>query len=122
MLVTHYEQITQKPVDMPGYSGCRIRWLMGVPDGAPTFSLRQFEVAPGGQSPRHFHNYEHEIFVLEGRGEILENETPHPLAPGDIVLIKPNEIHQFKNTGQAPLKFLCVVPHSALDATVTVVP
>ncbi|MDX1962073.1 MAG: cupin domain-containing protein [Pirellulales bacterium] len=122
MQVHHYEQIPQKPVTMPGAQGCTVRWLVGVPEGAPNFSLRQFEVAPGGFTPRHFHDYEHEIFVLEGRGEVLDGETPHPLGPGDVLLVKPNEPHQFRNTGQAALKFLCLIPNSALDKQATVVP
>jgi len=122
MLVNHYESINAKPVEMPGSTGCTVRWLVGVPEGAPNFSLRQFEVAPGGHTPKHFHDYEHEIFVLEGRGEVLEGDSPHTLGPGDVVLVKPNEIHQFRNTGQAPLKFLCLIPNSALEKPITVAP
>jgi quercetin dioxygenase-like cupin family protein len=122
MHVTHYEQVDSKVVDMPGSKDCKVRWLIGTPEGAPNFSLRQFEVAPGGYTPKHFHDYEHEIFVLEGRGEVIEDNTPHNLAPGDVVLVKPNEIHQFKNTGTAPMKFLCLIPNSALTKTITVAP
>jgi quercetin dioxygenase-like cupin family protein len=75
--------------------------------------MRQFEVAPGGHTPRHHHPYEHEIYVLEGEGEVLENDTPHPLHAGDVVLVKPDDVHQFRNVGDRPLKFLCLIPNSA---------
>jgi hypothetical protein len=65
MKVAHFEQTPAKPVEMEGSSGCRVRWLVDEKDGAPTFAMRQFEVAPGGHTPQHFHDYEHEVFVLE---------------------------------------------------------
>jgi quercetin dioxygenase-like cupin family protein len=122
MLVNHYEAIESKPVDMPGSSGCSVRWLVGAPDGAPNFSMRQFEVAPGGHTPKHFHDYEHEVYVLAGRGEVFEGDQSHPLGPGDVVLVKPNEVHQFRNTGQSPLRFLCLIPNDALTKPINVAP
>jgi len=122
MKVNHYEQIEVKPVEMPGASGCSVRWLVGEQDGAPNFAMRQFEVAPGGYTPRHSHPYEHEVFVLEGEGVVFENEQEHPLRAGDVVLVTPNEIHQFRNTGQQPLKFLCLVPNDAASLPVTAAP
>jgi quercetin dioxygenase-like cupin family protein len=107
---------------MEGSSKCTVRWLVGEADGAPTFAMRQFEVAPGGYTPRHFHDYEHEVFVLEGNGVVIEDTVEHPLAAGDVILVKPNEIHQFRNTGQSPMKFLCLIPNSAAGKNVTVAP
>jgi quercetin dioxygenase-like cupin family protein len=28
-------------------------------------------------------------------------------------LVKPDDVHQFKNVGDKPLKFLCLIPNSA---------
>ena len=122
MKVQHYERVSQTPVTMEGASGCRVRWLIGPDEGAPNFALRQFEVAPGGFTPRHSHPYEHEIFVLEGAGIVVEGEREHPLRAGDTVLVTPGEVHQFRNAGAAPLKFLCLVPNSSLGQKVTVAP
>jgi quercetin dioxygenase-like cupin family protein len=122
MKVTHYEQVEAQPVTMEGSAGCSVRWLVGERDGAPNFAMRQFEVAAGGHTPRHFHDYEHEVFVLEGAGEVTEGERRHPLKAGDVVLVKPNEVHQFRNTGPGPLKFLCLIPNSATGKNVTVAP
>ena len=63
---------------MEGSAGCQVRWLLDERDGAPTFAMRQFEVAPGGHTPQHFHDYEHEVFVLEGTGVVLEGGREHP--------------------------------------------
>lgn len=111
MKVVHYEQIEASPVGMEGASGCRIRCLIGPEDEAPSFSMRQFEIAPDGHTPQHTHAHEHEVFVLEGSGAVLEGQREHPLRPGTVVLVPPNQPHQFRNTGRGPLKFLCLIPH-----------
>jgi quercetin dioxygenase-like cupin family protein len=122
MKVNHYEQVEQTPVQMEGASGCRVRWLLGPQQDTPNFAMRQFEVAPGGFTPRHSHPYEHEVFVLEGEGMVIEGQKEHRLRAGDVVYVVPNEIHQFCNTGATPLKFLCLVPNSSLGQAVTVAP
>lgn len=122
MKVNHYEAIAQNPVDMEGAKGCTVRWLVGQQDGAPNFAMRQFEVAVDGHTPRHSHPYEHEVFVLEGEGLVLEGDQTHPLKAGDVVFVAPDEVHQFRNTGQAPLKFLCLVPNSSANLPVTAAP
>ena len=120
MKVSHYEQVDQAPVTMEGSHGCQVRWLVDETTGAPNFAMRQFEVAPGGYTPRHCHPYEHEVFVLEGQGVVFEGDKEHRLAAGDFVLVTPDEVHQFRNTGDVPLKFLCLVPNSSVGQKVTV--
>lgn len=112
MKVAHYEQVKSEPVNMEGANGCTVRWLIGDADGAPNFAMRQFEVAPGGHTPQHTHPYEHEVFVLEGEGIVYEGDTEHPLRTGDVVYVKPDELHQFRNTSDAPMKFLCLIPNA----------
>ncbi len=119
MKVNHYEQVSKAPVTMEGAIGCEVRWLVDEAQGAPNFAMRQFEVAPGGHTPKHSHPYEHEIFVLEGSGVVLEGDAEHLLSAGDFVLVTPGEVHQFRNTGATPLKFLCLVPNSSVGQKVT---
>lgn len=117
MKVVHYEAIESAPVQTQGAVGCRIRCLIGEPDGAPSFTMRQFEIAPGGYTPKHSHGHEHEVFVLEGTGAVMEGETEHPLRAGTVVLVPPRTSHQFRNTGAVPLRFLCLIPHPLRDMT-----
>jgi quercetin dioxygenase-like cupin family protein len=111
MKVIHFEDVPSTPVEIPGASGCRIRCLIGPDDGAPSFTMRQFEVAVGGHTPRHTHAYEHHVFIMEGSGCVIDGDGERPLVPGTAVFIAPNELHQFRNTGPGPLKFLCLIPH-----------
>jgi quercetin dioxygenase-like cupin family protein len=117
MKVVQYEQVDSAPVDMDGAVGCRIRCLIGPDDAAPSFSMRQFEVAAGGHTPKHAHAYEHEVFVLEGQGSVLDGDVQRPLRPGTVVYVPPNRVHQFSNTGASALKFLCLIPHPLRDMT-----
>jgi len=115
MKVVQFDSVEATPVEMPGAAGCRIRCLLGEPDGAPSFSMRQFEVAPGGHTPRHAHAHEHEVFVLEGTGTVAEGDREHPLKPGSVVFVPGGTEHQFLATGSGPLKFLCLIPHPLRD-------
>lgn len=111
MKVVPYDRIEAAPVDMPGAAGCKIRCLIDDSDGAPTFAMRHFEVAPGGNTPLHSHPHEHEVFVLQGNGIVMEGETEHLLKPGTAVFVPGGTKHQFRNTGSMPLRFLCLIPH-----------
>ncbi|MDP6444764.1 MAG: cupin domain-containing protein, partial [Pirellulaceae bacterium] len=71
-----------------------------------------------GFTPRHHHPYEHEVFVLAGEGEVWEGDRAHPLSAGDVIYVAPNDVHQFKNTGSAAMRFLCMVPHTSAQPTV----
>jgi len=122
MKLKHSEQVEQQQVDMEGSSGCSVRWLVGEKDGAPNFAMRQFEVAVDGHTPKHSHPYEHEVYVLEGTGTVLEGERLLQLQAGDVVYVAPDDVHQFCNTGAVPMKFLCLIPNSATGKQVTVVP
>lgn len=122
MKVQNHREVEAKPVDMEGASGCEVRWLVGESDGAPNFAMRQFEVAPGGHTPRHSHPYEHEVYVLEGDGVVYEGDVEHPFTTGDVIFVAPGDVHQFRNTGDVPMKFLCMVPNSYKDQSVTVAP
>lgn len=122
MKIANYESIQQHVVEMPGSVQCKVRWLIGSADGAPNFAMRQFEVAAGGHTPRHSHPYEHEVFVLEGAGTLAEGDKVHEIKAGDAIYVAPDEIHQFCNTGDRPLKFLCFVPNSSASLPVTLQP
>ena len=112
-------KVESRPVEMEGAHGCTVRILVGPVDGAPNFAMREFEVQPGGYTPRHHHPYEHEVFVLEGQGVVFEGDQEHPLKAGDVIFVQPDEVHQFRNTGTQPMKFLCLVPNSAATLPVT---
>lgn len=93
-----------------GTKGVVFRQLLGKNVDAPNFYLRLFDVEPGGNTPLHAHDWEHEVFVVSGRGKIVLADTGHTLAEGDAVLVHPNETHQFVNDSESPMRMICVIP------------
>lgn len=91
------------------------RVLVGPDENAPTFSMRKFTLGRDGCSPYHTHRWEHEVYVLSGRGEIRFADGSQPVEPGDFALVPPNDEHQFVNCGDDVFEFLCVVPLAGED-------
>jgi quercetin dioxygenase-like cupin family protein len=109
MKVIPYKKVEAKEAD-EGASKLKVRWLITKETGAPTFAMRLFEMEPGGHSPFHNHDWEHEVFVLKGKGLVVGVKEEKKIKAGDAVFVPPNEKHQFKNNGKKTLKFLCLVP------------
>ena len=100
----------QTPVTMSGAEGAKMRMLVGPGDGAANFHMRHFEVAPGGFTPHHQHDYEHEILILKGRGLAQGEKGERAFKAGDVIWVPANEMHQFRNPGPEPLEFICLIP------------
>jgi quercetin dioxygenase-like cupin family protein len=100
------------PTDMPGAEKVSLSVMIGREQGAPNFAMRQVCVEPGGHSPRHQHDYEHEVYVIEGSGTLLLLGQEHPITQGDCLYVPADQEHQFTQTGDVPLRFLCFVPVS----------
>ncbi len=110
MLIRRAESMPGTPMKMDGAQDVSMRLMVGRADGAPNFSMRHFTVEPGGHTPRHSHDYEHEVYIVAGAARVEQDGEFADLGPGDVVFVRPNTTHQFMNTGREPFKFLCLVP------------
>ncbi len=110
MLARKADDVSWQPVTAAGASHCRMRELLTDVDDAPTFAMRQFEVGPGGCTPHHSHPWEHEVFILSGSGVVRKETGELAFETGTAILILPDETHSFHNTGDTPLRFLCMIP------------
>lgn len=110
MNVKTADAVPAKDVEMAGAENVRIRLLIHEAEGAPNFYMRQFDLAPGGCTPKHGHAWEHEVYVLSGAGAVLGADGDRPLRAGDCVFVPGGEVHQFRAAADAALKFLCLVP------------
>ena len=108
-LIRNLADAPLKSVEMNGVQGVRMAVMVGREDGAPNFALRQFQVEPGGHSPRHSHDYEHEVYVVDGGGTVLLNGKEQSIRAGDVVYVPADHEHQFR-AANGGLKFLCLVP------------
>jgi len=73
-------------------------------------ALRIAVLEPGAVSPFHTHAWEHEAFILAGKGHLRAEDGQTPFREEDAVFVAPEEKHQFVNDGDTALRFICVVP------------
>ena len=107
----HHSKVKLETMQERGAEGIKVRWLIGKDEGAPNFAMRLFEIAPKGYSPLHSHEWEHEVYILEGTCQVTCAAKKKRATAGYVVFIPPNAEHQFKNAGKTVLKFPCLVPH-----------
>ena len=107
----HYKDVELEEPAEEGIKDIKVRWLISKKDGAENFAMRLFEVEPGGYSPLHQHDWELEVFILEGSGIAKDKITEKPFKKGDVFFVPSMEWHQFINNGKDILKFLCLIPY-----------
>jgi quercetin dioxygenase-like cupin family protein len=103
-------EVPAEDVKTDGAIGATIRKVITDKEGAPNFAMRLFELAPEGHTPAHRHDFEHEIYIIQGKGILQTEEESVPLKLGDAIFVPPNALHNFQNVGIAPFRFLCFVP------------
>jgi quercetin dioxygenase-like cupin family protein len=113
MKVISYSQEPATRFDNDRVKGVTGRVVIGKADGALHFCMRVFELENGGFTPRHQHDWEHEIFFHAGRGEVWQNGTWTPVSAGSVAFIPGSEEHQIRNAGEERLTFVCLIPAGA---------
>ena len=108
----HAEEVPAKPVEIEGAKNVSVRWLISKDDQAPTFAMRQFLLGAGGHTPRHSHDWEHEVYILEGSGRLHIGNSARAVSPGMVAFIPGGEVHQFVADEEGDLSFLCLIPNS----------
>jgi len=113
MIIKKISSVAATPVSMAGASNTDMQMLLGPGDGCPNFAMRKFTVHPGGHTPHHQHDYEHEVLVLRGSGRaIMADGSAQMLEAGDVAYVPANQMHQFQNAGNTDFEFICLVPAS----------
>jgi len=110
MRIFNYREVRAERAE-EGSSKLTVRWLITKNNGAENFAMRLFEMEPGGYSPFHKHPWEHEVLILEGKGDVISGGEEREFKKGDVIFIPPNEEHQLKNVGAKTVKFLCLIPY-----------
>ncbi len=106
MKVQNYRQVTT----INAAPGVTMRVVAGLAEKAPTFVMRVFEIQSGSSTPFHAHPWEHEVFVLAGKGILRSEGKETPLMEGDAVVVLKNEKHSFLGIGRDMFRLICVVP------------
>ena len=106
MKIQNYRQVK----GISAAPGVTMRVVAGPAEKAPTFVMRVFEIQSGSATPLHAHPWEHEIFVLAGKGVVRSVGRETPMQEGDAAMVLPNEQHSFLNIGKDMFRLICVVP------------
>lgn len=106
----HYAEVEAEQVTAAGARDAWVRRLISEEDGAPHFKMRRFELEPGGRTPRHSHDWEHEVYILEGEGTVFGNGRENDFRPGDVLFIPGGQEHFFAADRGGPAAFLCLIP------------
>ena len=108
--------IIKKPEDVPcenmsEYQGVQKQIYLGPADGSDEIVMRYFSVEPGGATPYHHHGFPHLVKVEKGEGIVIDSEgNEYPLSAGQLVYVRDDEVHGFKNEGTESFDFICIVP------------
>ncbi|MFP3903820.1 MAG: cupin, partial [Armatimonadota bacterium] len=64
MYKVNVHKMDLQPVTTDGAEDVSIQWLVSEDNGgAPNFAMRRFVVEPGGSTPYHTHDWEHEVYT-----------------------------------------------------------
>ncbi len=110
MKVQAIDSHKQNEVTMEGAANVKMRMLIGPDEGAKNFHMRHFELGAGGNTPRHSHDYEHEVLVLDGAGVLFTEQGEQPFQAGNVIFVPAGELHQFINRTDQPCEFICLIP------------
>ena len=112
MKIVHAADVPADIVREPGAKQVTIRRLIDTPDGADRFLMSLFELAPNGATPPHYHDWEHEIYVLDGslQVELPSEDRRVPLRRGDVVFIPRGEAHGLSTGPHETARLLLVAP------------
>jgi len=111
--VTHVSQVPESSIvegQVPGGKRATVRWVISQEQGAPNFEMRLFHLDEGMNTEWHQHPWEHEVFVVAGRGSVRSEAGNIPLEPGSVVFVPAGEMHQFRSAPDQAIEFICVVP------------
>ena len=113
MKITNYNDVLPVVMDNDMVKNVAGRVMIGKEDGAPNFCMRVFEMKNKGYTPKHTHDWEHEVFVHTGNAEVFIKDTWYPVTAGSAIFVPANVEHQFRNNSDELFTFVCLIPSGA---------
>jgi len=107
------ENLPVLALDEEGAQGVTMKWITADNlDASPHFCIREMSIQQGGYTARHDHSWEHQLFILEGKGRILKSgrDDAVELVQGHTVRIPPRTPHQVFSDQGTGLKYLDIIP------------
>ena len=77
---------------------------------ARALDFMAMDIEPGGHTGKHRHIFEEMIYVHEGSGHDVHEQTENSWEAGDLICIPPMTAHQHCNDGNTPARLLSTWP------------
>ena len=81
-------------------------WFAYGGQGAEASAAIYFAIPPGKRLGKHVDMTEETQYIVSGSGELLLDEGPRPLRPGDVVVLKQGVVHDLHSTGSDALQVI----------------
>ncbi len=111
MPIQKYNDLLETEIQMDGAKNVTKKVPIGEKEGWDGYTMRTFTIAPGGNTPRHAHDWEHVNYVIRGRGRLMIDGKDNDVSEKDFAFVPPNREHQFTNPYDEAFEFICVVPN-----------
>lgn len=106
MFVSHRNEIEKKKIS----ETITKQVLVGPQQGWKDHVMRMFTLEKGGKAPHHAHPWQHIIYAVEGKGNLLMDGKDYPLTAGSVAYVPDDVVHQVSNAGEGTFVFICIVP------------
>lgn len=73
------------------------------------FAVCPYLTPPSRPEAPHYHDFIEIVYVASGHGEHLYKDRAYPVAKGDIFVIPPGAVHDYRVMGEAPLEVYNIV-------------
>lgn len=109
-MVGDLNKLVAKKLESPLVKNASMKVLVSPDDGWDGHVMRVVELEENGYSPKHKHPWPHINYMIEGEGILMIDGKDNMVSAGSYAFVPENTIHQFKNRGKKPFKFICIVP------------
>jgi len=110
MGVGHIDETNGFIIESPEARSASMKVLIDGNGGWKDHVMRVIELEEGGFSPKHTHDWPHINYMIEGKGILHIDGRDYPVTAGSYAFVPGGKLHQFRNNGSAPFKFICIVP------------
>lgn len=109
-MVGHIRDVKDIVFSAPLAKHASMKALISSEEGWKDHVMRVVALEKEGYSPKHQHPWPHINYVIEGEGEIEIGGVIHPVSSGSYAFVPGDTLHQFRNRGEKPFRFICIVP------------
>ncbi len=89
--------------------GLQHQTVAGYEHGVKTMEVWLQTIAPGAETPVHFHDCEEAIVILSGSGTCRAGEEVFDFAANSTLVIAPNVVHQITNTSDEDMQLIAAL-------------